>query len=250
MIDVLEDRLQSVIHPLGGELYRFAEDQERSVTRPLVDSIEEHDVLEEILDGTKPPYPANTEDYHYLLKTPFRYPPLPYGSRFGRKHERGILYASETYAALQMEVAFYRFSFYYDMEHPPKYLKTQHMLFAFDYHAETGLNLAGINDNEIQHSLRHSSDYSLTQTIGSWARENEVHALRYWSARTSTHEPNVAILDPIAIAGQPRPTFNFTVYVSKELVSLTTGLNMQSDFDRDIPLDTLLINGQLPRPAA
>lgn len=250
MIDAIENSLQAVIQPLGGELYRFAEDQERSVTRPLVGSLEEHEVLEEILEGTKPPYPANTEDYHYLLKTPFRYPPLPYGSRFGRKHERGILYASETYAALQMEVAYYRFSFYHDMEQPPAYIKTQHVLFAFDYHAFAGLNLAGLDDDDMQHRLRHPSDYSLTQAIGSWAREQEIQALRYWSARAATPESNVAILDPLAIAGPPRPTFNFTVYVSEELVSLTTGSHMQSEFDRDIPLDALLVNGQLPRPAA
>lgn len=250
MTDVEVERLKGVIRPLGAELYRYAEDQERSVTRPLVGSIEEHDLLEEILEGSKPPYPANTEDYHYLLKTPFRYPPLTYGSRFGRKHERGILYASETYAALQMEVAFYRFCFYFDMEQPPRSLKTQHMLFAFDFHTATGLNLAGIEDHEMQYRLRHPCDYTPTQAIGSWARENGLHALRYWSARTSEPEANVAILDPIAIASPPRPRFNFTVYVSKELVSLTTSFTMQSEFARDIRLDTLLVNGQLPRPAA
>ncbi len=250
MIDTIENSLKDVIEPLEGELYRYAEDQERSVTRPLVGSLEEHDVLEEILEGAKPSYPANTEEYHYLLKTPFRYPPLPYGSRFGRKHERGILYASETYAALQMEMAFYRFSFYHDMEQPPAHIKTQHVFFAFDYHAFAGLNLADLDDDYTQHRLRHPSDYSLTQAIGSWAREQDIQALRYWSARTATPESNVAILEPLAITGPPRPMCNFTVYASEELVSVTTGSHIQSDFDRDIPLDALLVNGQLPRPAA
>ena len=36
---------------------------------------------------------AGTEDT--LLSTPFRYPPLPYGSRFGRRHEHGIYYGSK-----------------------------------------------------------------------------------------------------------------------------------------------------------
>ena len=248
MIDAIENSLNAVVGPLGGELYRYAEDQERSVTRPLVGSFEEHDVLEEILEGTKPPYPTNTADYHYLLKTPFRYPPLPYGSRFGRKHERGILYASETYAALQAEVAFYRFSFYHDMKGPPAVIKTQHVLFAFDFQASVGLDLADLDD-EMQPRLRHPSDYSLTQAIGSWARGLDIQALRYWSARAISPEPNVAILEPLAIAGLPRAMFNFTVYLSEDLVSLTTGSHLQSEFDRDIPLDALLVNGELPRPA-
>lgn len=248
MIGAIEHALKAVIGPLGGELYRYAEDQERSVTRPLVDSLEAHEVLEEILEGTKPAYPVNAEEYHYLLKTPFRYPPLPYGSRFGRRHERGILYASQSFAALQAEMAFYRFSFYHDMEQPPVSLRTQHMLFAFDYQAPEGLNLANLDD-AIQLRVRHPSDYRLTQAIGSWARERDIQALRYGSARATSPEPNVAILAPMAIAGLPRPMFNFTVYVSEELVSLTTGSHLHAQFDRDIPLDALLVDGQLPRPA-
>lgn len=62
------------------EPWRMVEAQHISSSRDLVESREEHDLLEQLLENTKPII-SNTK--HYLIFTPFRYPPLAYGSRFG-----------------------------------------------------------------------------------------------------------------------------------------------------------------------
>src|SRR5260370_1119544 len=46
-----------------------------------------------------------------LLFTPFRYPPLRHGSRFGSRYERGIWYGAETLRTAFAEVAYYRLLF-------------------------------------------------------------------------------------------------------------------------------------------
>lgn len=67
------------IRPLQGRLVRLVESQEQVATLQLVDTLEEQALLEELLESGKPPVPADAEPLHYLLKTPFRYPPLRWG---------------------------------------------------------------------------------------------------------------------------------------------------------------------------
>ena len=68
---------------LSGTLWRMVESQEEIATNALVDTLEEQAALEYLLDATKPRR-SGLDDLHYLLATPFRYPPLRHGSRFGR----------------------------------------------------------------------------------------------------------------------------------------------------------------------
>lgn len=248
-LETIEPQLLEVCRPRAGQVYRYAEDQERSATRSLVATHEEHDLLEELLEASKPPLPDTSKRYHYLLTTPFRYPPLPYGSRFGARYQRGILYASETFAALQAELAFYRFRFFHDMESPPTRLTTRHLLFAFDYRAQATLDLPALADPDLQKGLTSPNDYRLTQSLGSWARDRGLEAIRYYSARTLSSECNLALLDPRVIQSLPRPQFNFSVTVSSETVSITTGALAPKSFDTDLPLEQFLSEGELPRPA-
>src|SRR3954464_4226566 len=98
----------SEIRPLRASAYRAVEAQHQVSTRKLVDSSEEQILLEELIDSAKPPDVTRGRS-HYLLSTPFRYPPLLHGSRFGARHERGIWYGSETRRTAFAEVAYYRF---------------------------------------------------------------------------------------------------------------------------------------------
>ena len=70
--------------------FRVVESQHVVSTRKLVDSGEEQALLEELVDRVKPPLPSDPElrRLHYLLSTPFRHPPLRYGSRFGTRAPR------------------------------------------------------------------------------------------------------------------------------------------------------------------
>ena len=55
-----------------------------SRTRKLVDNLAEQEILEGLVDATKPAVPTECEGLDYLLSTPFRYAPYPKGSRFRR----------------------------------------------------------------------------------------------------------------------------------------------------------------------
>ena len=64
-----------------GKAWRVVEAQHEASTMKLVDGPEEQRLLEQLLEAAKPPLPAAAHGLHYLLATPFRYPPLPGGSR-------------------------------------------------------------------------------------------------------------------------------------------------------------------------
>ncbi len=94
--------------------WRVVEGQRIISTRSLVDSDAEHDLLEELIDASKPALPPEPAfaGLHYLLYTPFRYPPLRHGSRFGRRHERALWYGAEELDTALAEVAYYRLLFF------------------------------------------------------------------------------------------------------------------------------------------
>jgi hypothetical protein len=50
----------------------------------LVDTLAEQEIVETLIEVTKPPAPPECEGLHYLLSAPFRYAPYPNSSRFRR----------------------------------------------------------------------------------------------------------------------------------------------------------------------
>lgn len=100
----------SEIRPLHRSPWRVVEAQHQVSTRKLVDSNEEQELLEEMIEHVKPPDLTGGR-LNYLLFTPFRYAPLPHGSRFGTRKERGIWYGSEDRRTAFAEVAYYRLLF-------------------------------------------------------------------------------------------------------------------------------------------
>ena len=101
---------RSEIRELRLTPWRVVESQHQVSTRKLVDTLEEQALLEALIDGAKPP-DATAGRQHYLLFTPFRYPPLRHGSRFGDRNARGIWYGAELVSTAMAEVAYYRLVF-------------------------------------------------------------------------------------------------------------------------------------------
>ena len=102
-----------------GTLYRLVESQEQIATLGYVDTLDEQALLEEMLESTKPNYKEDLSAYHYLLSTPFRYPPLQWGSRFGGIHEPSLFYGGVSIAVTLAESAYYRFIFWKSMAGKP-----------------------------------------------------------------------------------------------------------------------------------
>src|SRR5258708_33330890 len=87
----------SEARPLSGTCWRLVEAQHHVSTLKLVDSLDEQQFLEDLIEGSKPPVPPECRHLHYLLATPFRYgAAYPNGSSFRRPvMTEGGFYAAE-----------------------------------------------------------------------------------------------------------------------------------------------------------
>ena len=68
--------------------WRGVETQYIAASMKLVDTLEEQDVLEQLLENSKPPIPPTQVSKHYLLLSPFRYFPQ-HSSRFRPGQQSG-----------------------------------------------------------------------------------------------------------------------------------------------------------------
>ena len=76
----------------------------------LVDTVAEQAVLERLVEASKPPVPRDVArlGLHWLLFTPFRYPPPPGGSRFRGPNDPGVFYGAEQPRTACAEVGYWR----------------------------------------------------------------------------------------------------------------------------------------------
>src|SRR6056297_983575 len=105
--------LRSEQGSLKGSFWRCVEAQHVVSTLQLVDNLAQQALLEDMLEETRPPVPAECVGLHYLYMTPFRYGPYPNGSRFRRAGSTpGVYYASEPPRTAIIETAFHLLLFY------------------------------------------------------------------------------------------------------------------------------------------
>jgi len=233
----------------AGEVLRMVESQEQVATQRLVGNLAEQDLLESLLERSKPPRPAATAGLDYLLATPFRYPPLRYGSRFGRRHEPSLFYAACTRPPLLAESAYYRFVFRAGMTSPPpRTLRTQHTVFGARVCARRTYRLDAPPFDAHGLVLANPGEYAATQALGSALRAAGAEALVYPSARDLQHGLNAALYTPAAFA-EPRPTFREEWFceTGAERVSFRTrgAVGVHT-----LELAQFTVDGQLPVPAA
>ena len=231
---------------LAGTLMRVVESQEQVATNALVDDLAEQETLEHMLERTKPPLRPGSAGLHYLLATPFRYPPLRHGSRFGAAIEPSLLYGGLERATVLAEAAYYRFVFWHGMtEAPGTRLLTQHTLFGADYETERGLRLQDTPFDAYGQQLTDPASYRESQALGGALREHGVEAVEYRSARAPGI--NVGLFTPEALAA-PSPVFQ------EPWLCQTDGsrVNFYSHVDDGVhafPIDAFLVDGGFPVPA-
>lgn len=232
--------------PLSGELCRLVESQEEVATSRLVSSLARQAVLEDLLEATKPP--RRDRGLHYLLATPFRYPPLKHGSRFGTRHEPSLLYGSRTTRTVLAEAAYYRFVFWQGMSMPPAgKLDTQHTLFGAPWRTEQGLRLQTPPFDAHRAQLTNPADYAVTQALGAALRAAGVEAFEFVSARDAAGGINVALFSPRALAKkQPAWQEAWQCELTSAHVRFRAARGREV---HDFPLAAFQVNGVLPWPA-
>ncbi len=232
-----------------GTLHRLVESQEHIATLGYVDTLEEQALLEAMLEDSKPPYRAGGGRDHYLLRTPFRYPPLPWGSRFGRRHEPGILYGGLDVAATLAESAYYRFVFRYSMggSPPEGSIHSQHTLFSVGYKTDQGVRLHQPPFDQYQARLTHPLDYADTQALGASMREAGVQAFEYPSARDPARGLCAGLFVPQALAQRrPRDMHPWLCETGAHEVSFK---QVGSPRVISYGVGNFLVDGRLPMPA-
>ena len=203
---------------LRGQLFRVVESQEQIATSQLVEDFDEQAVLENMLEQTKPPLPRAAENLSYLLYTPFRYPPLKYGSRFGQRYEPGLFYGSRSLPTALAETAYYRLYFWYGMETPPKsaQLTTQHTAFTADIFTSRGLQLQQPPFSLYQKQLTDKASYRHTQPLGTAMRERGIKAFEFTSARDMDGDINIALFYAQVLKGQKPTSMNAVLCATSE----------------------------------
>ncbi|EXJ09768.1 RES family NAD+ phosphorylase [Nitrincola nitratireducens] len=238
------------IKPIEGVLFRLVENQEQAATLSLVDTLEEQSLLEDLLETSKPSYPNGAFDHlHYLLKTPFRYPPLKWGSRFGRTHEPSLFYGGLSIESTLSESAYYRFVFLRSMlgNPPSEKLRTEHCLFSVAYQTVKGIQLQVDPFNQFKQVLCHPTDYASTQALGSDMRLAGVEAFEYRSARLNQDELCCALFTPKAFVDhQPKTQEHWFCEITQAQVTFKA-IRSQRIFQ--FQLTDFLIYGRFPLPA-
>jgi hypothetical protein len=238
------------IAPLSGELLRIVESQQQVATLSLVDDLAEQALLEELLERAKPPLAPGSEGLHYLLATPFRYPPLRHGSRFGRRFEPSLFYGARRLSTLLAEAAYYRFVFWTGMAEPPPSgrLRTQHSVFRARFRGEHGVRLHQPPCAAHEAELRDPADYGPTQRLGSALRSAGVDAFEFVSARDGRRGLNVALFHPHALVS--RKPLGLSRWLCETTAGQVTFAPEATPTLHRFPLERFLVAGELPLPAA
>ena len=233
------------------EPWRVVEAQHVIATMKIVDTLEEQADLERFIEARKPPMPegARFVGLHYLLATPFRYPPLAHGSRFGTHVERGIWYGADNLETALAETAYYRLLFFagsFGKLKPPTV-----QLSAFKARVATRFGIDLTREPFAAHEGRISSPlgYTTSQALGREMRAAGVEAFRYRSARDPQRGANIGLFEP-AFSDK-------NVAITETWICRINDLNIE--FQPNIPgkkkpvsyaKSAFEISGALPSPAA
>jgi hypothetical protein len=228
--------------------WRVVEAQHLVSTRKLVDSTDEQVVLEAMIDRVKPP--ENTRSrLHYLLFTPFRYPPLRNGSRFGTRRERGIWYGAMNRRTAFAEVAYYRMVFLAGTHAALGTLETALTAFTAHVRARRGIDLTTPPFDAHRRAISSPTSYVSSQALGASMRVADVDVFRYYSARDTEDGINVGVFSPAAFGNsKPRGFETWHCAASRDRVDLA-----QRDYFKrgtfTFPREQFLVNRVLPAPA-
>jgi hypothetical protein len=238
----------SELRALRRSPWRVVEAQHQLSTRKLVESAEEQELLEELLERVKPPDDTRGR-LHYLLFTPFRYPPLRHGSRFGSRHERGIWYGAEDRRTAFAEVSYYRLLFLEGSGAELGEVTTALSAFTVRVRSTRATDLVDPPFATHRKVIASPVSYVASQALGAAMRGAGVELFRYPSARDAEGGVNVGAMSPSVFGnGKPHGFETWHCTADRDRVELVKG-----DFFRRVtfafPRAQFLVKGNLPAPA-
>lgn len=181
-------------------LWRAVEAQHVVATRALVDSLAEQELLESLLEASKPRVSPACAGFDYLLYTPFRYPPPARGSRFRSFDDPGVWYGAEAVRTSCAELGYWRWRFVVDSHGLSRLDGVPHTVFQAVAHGKAVdlRNKPFARDGRI---WTDPTDYGGCQALGRVARNAQVQIIRYASVRDPELGGCAAVLDCRAFAG-------------------------------------------------
>lgn len=241
--------------PLRAHPWRVVEGQHVISTRKLVDSSEEQQLLEEMIESVKPPLPdePDFERLHYLLSTPFRYPPLAHGSRFGTRAERGIWYGADRRGTAFSEAAYYRLVFLEGTEAKLEPIRVDLTIFRARISTASGIDLTA-EPFSAEPAISSPVSYETSQRVGTRMREAGIEAFRFRSARDPDGGTNVGVLDPRAfLHRRPEGFQTWHCVATREVVEMFRRSSDRAQrwvvTAHRFPRETFEVEGRLPMPA-
>lgn len=229
------------------EAWRVVEGQHVVSTRKLVDTAEEQEILEALIETVKPPAPRGRPfaHLHYLLYTPFRYPPLRYGSRFGTRSDRGLWYGSASRRTTFAERAYYRLLFLEGTTADLSPLMVQETAFRAGIKAKRYVDLTDAPFREAQGYISSPTSYLASQSLGAAMRDAGVQAFCFASARDAGDGMNIALFEPVFAAPQPLGGDTWACTASRDAVEFRSRFVGESHW---FPRAQFEIEGRIPNP--
>ena len=165
-------------------------------TMKLVDSREEQEILEAILEITKPPFPPECKHLHYLLGSPLRYGRYPRDSRFRRTGESpGVFYGAEDPMTAVAETVWHRHDFFKGSPGTPiPEVPGAYTAFSVSVQSPSVIDLTEPPMSLEDASWTDPDDYDACLDLADRVREDGCELIRYTSVRHPAALPNIAVL--------------------------------------------------------
>ncbi|WP_183411690.1 RES domain-containing protein [Litorivivens lipolytica] len=164
-------------------------------------NLAKHDILESVLEDSKPALPEDTAGLHWLAATPFRYMRAR-ESRWGRTGTRGIWYGALSQEVALRECIFHRRAFF-DAYRGDKPHTLEMSLIQAKIDTPAAVDFTAPRYNRIRKKIEDPDDYSACHAKADVARKSGAHLIAYNSARTPDTASDrlcVAVMNPQAFS--------------------------------------------------
>lgn len=233
---------------LAEKIFRMVESQSYLATRKLVDTVQEQEILEEEIEKFKPPFPERNSKgkLHWLLFTPFRYPPLRAGGRFHTLAEQSVFYGSREIETVMAEIAYKRFVFRACSRAEMGAMTVCYTKFGVPIKTEKGIDLTAAPFAVYRDVLSDPLSHTASQELGTEMRRGGVEAFLFYSARIRDGI-NCGLLSVEAFkSNRPENQQDWIIYDSADSMEFRRSLPLIAREHRTFRREDFLVKGKLP----